>query len=365
MRRWGAQTLAAVGVLDDLTVTEVEDVVLDQASIEEQLVGWAEAVLVDLPPLDLPPTARSVLVLPDLDVIAEDRWPQVLRVLSADPRLRAATVTPVRLDLGDGRSRAVPSHAAWMLRTRALLGGRPGSALGRARLRPRRPVRRAAGGRRRRRRPSRARGGGCAHRAGGAARRAGGVDDLLSRLVDGSRTVTAALLADLWPLLAALDPRDVTPPARLRLGPSRVVDADGVVVVDRPEHLQAVSTDALVVPVDLAPALADVLDLDRSSEVVGSPDLDGGLEQPVPASVAALVSGLPDTWWEHEDLVVDRRHVSWWRGPDGRVHAATVDGLARGLAAAADRWDSRLLLSAVLADPDRADELVAETLLEP
>jgi hypothetical protein len=97
---------------------------------------------------------------------------------------------------------------------------------------------------------------------------------------------------------------------------------------------------------------------------VGTPDLGGGLEQPVPASVAGLVPGLPDTWWEHDDLMVDRQHVSWWRGPDGRVHAATVDGLARGLAAAAGRWESRLLLAAVLADPDRADELGAETQLE-
>ncbi len=56
--------------------------------------------------------------------------------------------------------------------------------------------------------------------------------------------------------------------------------------------------------------------------------------------------------------------VSWWRGPDGSVHAATVDGLARGLAAAAGRWDARLLVAAVLADPGRADELRAEALLE-
>jgi hypothetical protein len=84
----------------------------------------------------------------------------------------------------------------------------------------------------------------------------------------------------------------------------------------------------------------------------------------VPASVVGLVLGLPTTWWEHDDLLADGRHVSWWRGPDGRVHAATVDGLARGLAAAAGRWETRLLLAAVLADPVHADDLRAETRLE-
>jgi hypothetical protein len=188
--------------------------------------------------MDLPPTARSVLVLPDLDRVAADRWPEAMRVLSADPRLTAAAVTPVRLDLVGGRSCAVPSHAAWVLRTRALVGGRPGpawAAPGSGLTGPYDelpagvvdgvdPAVLAAAG----------------VRTGLVALLAepGGADDLLARLADGSRAVTAALLRDLWPLLAALDPQDVTPPERLRLGPTRVVAADGVVVVDRPEHLQ-------------------------------------------------------------------------------------------------------------------------------
>jgi hypothetical protein len=278
--------------------------------------------------------------------------------------LRAAAVTLVRLDLGDGRSRGVPSHASWVLRTRARLGGRPGSSWAAAGSGLTGPYDELPAGVVDDVDPAVLAAAGVRTGLVALLAEPGGADDLLTRLADGSRPVTATLLADLWPLLAALDSRDVTPPERLRLGPTRVVDADGLVVVDRPEDLQAIRTDALVVPVDLAPALAEVLDLDRSSEVVGTPDLGGGLEQPVPASVAGLVQGLPETWWEHEDLVVDRQHVSWWRGPDGQVHAATVDGLARGLAAAAGRWESRLLLAAVLADPDRADELGAETQLE-
>jgi hypothetical protein len=42
------------------------------------------------------------------------------------------------------------------------------------------------------------------------------------------------------------------------------------------------------------------------------------------------------------------------------VHASTLDGLARGLAWVGERWDRRLLLAAVLTEPGRADELVAE-----
>ena len=84
----------------------------------------------------------------------------------------------------------------------------------------------------------------------------------------------------------------------------------------------------------------------------------------MPDNVSALVDGLPVTWQEHDDLAVDGVDVEWWRAPDGAVHAATVDGLARGLAAAAGRWDARLLITAVLLDPDRAAELATEARLE-
>ena len=193
----------------------------------------------------------------------------------------------------------------------------------------------------------------------------GGPDELLDRLADPDRTVSSATLDEVWGLVADLDPQVVSPPTRLRVAPGRVVDAAAVVVVDAPEHLQVLPVDkALVVPLGAAERLAEVLDLDRSSEVVRAPDLSGGSSRPVPASVVGLFAGLPVTWQEHDGLAVDGVEVSWWRGPDRSVHAATVDGLARGLAAAAGRWDRRLLVAAVLADPGRADELRAEALLE-
>lgn len=365
VQRWGDEVLAAVGVLAALSVIEVEDVVLDAAAADERLADWVAAVLHDLPPTDVPPTARSVLLVPDLDVVADDRWPAALRVLSSDRWLREAVVTPVRLELGDGRSRTVPSYAGWLLRTRALLDGRPAhgwalpgsgldglyDVLGPALVDGVDPAVLAAAGVR----------VGLADVLAGP----GGPDELLDRLADPDRPVPAATLAEVWSLLAETDPELVSPPSRLRVAPDRVVDAAAVVVVDAPEHLQVLPADeALLVPLELAERLAEVLDLDRSSEVLAAPDLSGGSARPVTAAVVGLVAGLPATWHEHDGLVADGVPVAWWRGPDGVVHAATVDGLARGLAAAAGRWEARLLIAAVLADPARAGELRAEALLD-
>ena len=362
--RWGGQVLAAVGVLDTFTVTEVEDVVLDQAAADERLADWVAVVLGGQPQSTVPPTARSVLVVPELDLVADDRWPAALRVLSADPRLREAVVSPVRLSGGDG-SASVPSYAAWMLRGHALLGGRPATdwalpgvglgglydVLGTDLLDGIDPAVLAAAG----------------VRSGLADVLAadGGPDDVLGRLADEDRTVSAATLAEVWSLLAHVDADRVSPPTRLRIAPGSVVPAADVAVVDAPEHLQVLAADrALVVPLAAAEQLAEVLDLDRSSDVVGAPDLSGGTAQAMPDNIAGLVDGLPATWQEHDDLSVDGVDVEWWRAPDGTVHAATVDGLARGLAAAAGRWDARLLIAAVLLDPDRAAELATEARLE-
>jgi hypothetical protein len=313
----------------------------------------------------VPPTARSVLVLPDLDLVADDHWPAALRVLSEHPRLREAVVTPVRLDGGDGREADLPSYAAWVLQSKAVLGGRPATdwalpgvgldglyeVLGTDLLDGVDPAVLAAAG----------------VRAGLADVLAddGGPDDVLDRLADESRDVSAETLAQAWALLARLDPDRVSLPAMVRLTADRVVPAADVVVVDAPEHLQVVSADrALVVPLGVAEQLAEVLDVDRSSDVVTAPRLSGGTTRPVPRAVAVLVDGLPTVWQEHDELTADGMDVEWWRAPDGTVHAATVDGLARGLAAAAGRWEARLLIAAVLLDPDRAAELTAEATLD-
>jgi hypothetical protein len=107
-------------------------------------------------------------------------------------------------------------------------------------------------------------------------------------------------------------------------------------------------------------ALADVLDVSVSSEVVRGRVESSGESRPVPSVAGVLLPAVPAEWFEHETLLVDDVEVSWWVDDDGAVHASTLDGLARGLAWGVDRWDRRWALEAVLADPTRLDEVHAE-----
>ena len=66
-----------------------------------------------------------------------------------------------------------------------------------------------------------------------------------------------------------------------------------------------------------------------------------------------VLGDLAGGWVEHDELIVAGQPVDWWLDDDGRVHACTVDGLARGLAWSAGRWDLRLLLAAALETPTR------------
>jgi hypothetical protein len=86
----------------------------------------------------------------------------------------------------------------------------------------------------------------------------------------------------------------------------------------------------------------------------------GGTVLAVPSVVSRVLTGAAASYVEHDDLRVGGVACDWWVADDGTVHAATLDGLARGLAWVADRWDVRLLLAAVLAEPERVDDLVAE-----
>ncbi len=93
---------------------------------------------------------------------------------------------------------------------------------------------------------------------------------------------------------------------------------------------------------------------------MGDPAVAGGERRTVPVAVAALLPGAPDEWWEHDELLVAGDPVSWWVAGNGDVHAATLDGLARGLAWAAAAWPARWPVAAVLEDESRAGELADE-----
>jgi hypothetical protein len=192
----------------------------------------------------------------------------------------------------------------------------------------------------------------------------GGPDELLGRLSDPTRTVPATSALAAYRALARLDPAAVSPPGSVRVRPDTVVPAGEVVVVDAPHHLQLTWTPpALVVPLSWAADLADVLDVARSSDRVPGA-VPGGAQRPVPDVVARVLPGAPARWWEHDDITVGGQPVTWWVDGEGRVHAATLDGLARGLAWAAGRWDARWLVAASLEDPARVDDLLAEARLD-
>ena len=368
--RWGTRVLTAVGVLADLTVVEVTDVVLDPGAVEDDgllpgLAEWAAWAAARLGPADLPPSARTVRGIPELDVLEGADWAAVLARVAGSPALRSAVVDPVVVDLGGGRRALVPSHAAWWVRTHGMLAGRPPGewaapgAIGLdglydvldAETPDIDPALLGAVGVR--------------TSLADLVAESGGGDELLTRLGDGARTVPPGTMRAAYRALAGMPPESVEPPAMVRVGTDLVLPHDDVVVVDAPFHLQlGWARPPLVVPLGWAAGLAEVLDVARSSEQVDA-TLTGGEQRPVPDVVRDVLDGTaPASWQEHDDLTVAGREVTWWVAGDGAVHAATLDGLARGLAWAAGRWGDRLLVAAVLSEPGRVRELLAEAALQ-
>jgi hypothetical protein len=187
---------------------------------------------------------------------------------------------------------------------------------------------------------------------------------LLDRLADPGRTLSARDLADVYAVLASTDTGMVPAPRRIRvpagLG-TRVVPASDAVVADGPHWLQL----DLPAVVPGGRALADLLDVDLAADVYDGAPGPGGVVTQVPEAVSALVPDAPATYVEHDDLVVADRAVDWWVDGENTVHAATPDGLARGLAWATGRWELRFLLAEALRDPAAVPALLSEQAYEP
>ena len=144
-----------------------------------------------------------------------------------------------------------------------------------------------------------------------------------------------------------------------------MADADEVLVLDRPDLWPLVAGQPLVLaPCELAPRLADLLDLPLASEEVAGPVDSPGQRRPVPPVVRAMLSAAPPAYQAHDRLVVGGAEVPW-RYLDGEVHASGPQGLACGLAWAAGRWELRHVLAALLATPDAAARLLADADLDP
>jgi hypothetical protein len=99
----------------------------------------------------------------------------------------------------------------------------------------------------------------------------------------------------------------------------------------------------------------------RLSESVTGEVHSEGTEHDVPEPVRVLLGArTPASYVEHEELVVDGVEIDWRLTPGGVLHAATLEGVAAGLAWAAGQWPRRFEVAALLEDPTRTEELARD-----
>ncbi|MEU0008395.1 molecular chaperone Hsp90 [Streptomyces sp. NPDC006314] len=378
-RKWGEQPLTACGVLADFALVRATDVVLDPDELEpregdfaepddagllDAVDVWCEDILDRFPDSPVPPVATELVAVRDLDLVDDEHWPEALALLARRP-LRDALTQPVRILLHDGTHEVVRPYTAWWLRGHPVLDGRRPAGLLAAGGDPLlrglydeadatgfadEQVLRALGVR---------------TSVGALLEEPGGAAELLDRLADPERSVTAAQLHGLYGALAELDPEQVTLPDELRAvvdGRVEVVDAADAVVVDSPDLLPFTDGVALLpVRPSRAAELAELFQVRRLSESVTGEVHSEGTEHDVPDPVRVLLGPrTPETYVEHDELVVDGVGIDWRLTDDGVLHAATLEGVAAGLAWAAGQWPRRFEVAALLEDPSRTDELARD-----
>ncbi|MGW0117629.1 sacsin N-terminal ATP-binding-like domain-containing protein [Streptomyces sp. NPDC003327] len=377
--RWGERPLAACGVLASFALVRATDLVLDPDELEprdgdypepddagllDAVDVWCEDVLDRLPDSPVPPVATEIVAVRDLDLVDDDAWPRALALL-ARPPLRDALTQPVRVLLPDGTTETVRPYTAWWLRDHPVLDGRRPAGLRAAGTDPLlvglydsadatgfedEQVLRALGVR---------------TSVAALLDEPGGAAELLGRLADPDREVTGPQLHALYTALADLDPDQVTLPDELRAvvdGELVVVEAAEALVADAPDLLP-LAGDLPLLPVSPARAadLAELFQVRRLSEAVEAEVTTVGEEHEVPAAVHALLGpATPESYIEHEELRAAGVDLDWRRTPDGVLHAATLEGVAAGLAWAAGQWPRRFEVAALLEDPSRTAELARD-----
>lgn len=370
--RWGRDTLVSVGVLDAFRRGVLPDLVLDAGSVGDHgladLEDWVDSVSAGSPG-DLPGLVPECPVIWDLDAVDEGSWRTALPML-ARPGLRAAVVDPVTVLPGAGGSSQLASYSAWWLQRHARLDGlRFGSfyvgddPVLAALLEPfdvdvDDEFAAAVGVRR---------------SAGELLADPDGLQEVLDRLGDPALPMTRSVLRTVYTALAGLPglPAGVQLPSGVRVvdGPdsSRVVDADRAAVLDAPDLLPLLRDLGLVVvsrnDVD---AVARLLQLPWASEEMDLTAPVGGVRQPVPDSVRVLLPDAPAVWWEHGELAggsIGGPGLEW-RVVDGKVHASTLDGLARGVAWVAGAWERRGVVADLLLRADSTLDVLCEAGLD-
>ncbi|MFG2750615.1 sacsin N-terminal ATP-binding-like domain-containing protein [Streptomyces xanthophaeus] len=379
VERWGAGPLTACGVLATFQLVRAADLVLDPDELEprdgdfaepddagllDAVDVWCEDLLDQLPDTPVPPVATELVAVRDLDLVDDDCWPQALAML-ARPPLRDALTQPVRILLPDGTTQSVRPYTAWWLRDHPVLDGRRPAGL------------RAAGGDPLLEglyTPADATGFedeqvlralGVRTTVAALLDEPGGAAELLGRLADPEREVSGRQLHGLYGALADLDPEQVTLPDELRAvvdGEVVVVDAADALIADAPDLLPLTAgLPLLPVAPSRAADLAELLQVRRLSDTVPAEVTTPGEEHEVPESVLLLLGpSTPLTYVEHEELVAGGIELDWRRTPDGTLHAATLEGVAAGLAWSAGQWPRRFEVAALLEDPSRTPELARD-----
>ncbi|WP_134661873.1 sacsin N-terminal ATP-binding-like domain-containing protein [Amycolatopsis sp. CFH S0078] len=330
---WPTGTLVTAKVVDSFAVVLDEDPHEPDHHLPDEEQWWDS--------FEQPPT--TVVSIRDLDLVADDAWPDALRLIASRPETWQALHSP------DG-------HAGWWLARYALLAGEaPGawrlaSATALAGLYDPVPdlelsddLLRAVG-----------------VRTGLDLETAEDVTDLLDRLGDPQRTPTPGLVARAHAALVAapIDISDVDAPARVRAADGSVVEE--AVVLDVPWVAAALDpAKILVAPAD-PERLAELLDVPVASSLKAEVESTGEYVAWADLPALALAADqlgitLPDGGvLLHDPLTVTiegaSAEVPWWS--DDRLHAAdTSEGLARAFAWASDRWGERYRITALLEDP--------------
>ncbi len=326
---WPDTTLIAAGVLDSFAVITDDDPHEPDHDLPDEESWWDS--------LAEPPT--RLVAVRDLDLVADDAWPEALRLLAARPETWHAL-------------RAHDGHTAWWLARYALLDGAAPSEwrmpdVDLAGLYDEVPelglsadLLLAAG-----------------VRTDLTMSTVDEVQDVLERLGDPERQVSPGLATRAYDAVveSGMEPRE---PANFRAADGSVVE--DALVLDVPWVAGALEPDAyLVAPAD-PERLSALLDLPLASGEPAEVTSDGEYAPWSELHALKIVADqlgitLPEGGvLVHDTLTVsirDAEHeVHWWS--DGRLHAAdSSEGLARAFAWAAERWPDRHLITALLDDP--------------
>lgn len=365
VERYGTDVLDMLGVRTTFGVVRYGLPPGDDADLDAVDLWWEDAAAGTGVPADAAAAAgpddaaaQEFTAITDLDLVADDAWPQALAMIAASPPAREAL----------RRTAFGQSYSAWWLSRYAVIGGRPpghwrtADATGLAGLYDPVPL------------PGDANLGIELLTDIGVLRTlpdaAADPAELLARWADGSRplsaTRVAAVTAAVIDALAAADD-EIPLPATVRTLTGAVIDAESAAVLDHPMLAQVCDPAALVAGGRDPARVADLLDLPLASEEWGWTIVDKAGE----ATTAGALPGAAHVlgWLGRAGLaeqpvtvipglsVRTRRQeparVAWWVTDDLVAVDGSAGGIARALAYLAGRWPDRHLLQTLAAASDQ------------